>query len=311
MVGQRVDVLTRTAACPGVVAARTRSGSGARTASPSSYDDLFLDVGAKDGDELAELVRPATRRLARRAARLRGNRVASRAFDNRIGCYVALESARGSASRRSARRRDRRRRRAGGGGRLRRLAHAAFASSRTSRSRSTSRTRPTSAAAITRTRASRPRRRPDVSRGPSIHRDVFELLYETAEAERIPFARRGLARLTSDGRGRRLSQPPGVPTGSSPCRFATCTRPSRQPTLEDSSAPSSSIVAFALELEPGMSFARLTWKREQERHRLRRPDAVRQAQRRPRRVPRDRARRDRDPRRPRARRSPRGARSTT
>src|SRR5438045_500859 len=62
---------------------------------PLDYDDLFLDVGAKDGEELRGIVRPGDALVWHGApVALRGNRVASRSFDNRIGCYVALEAAR-------------------------------------------------------------------------------------------------------------------------------------------------------------------------------------------------------------------------
>src|SRR5438477_2467243 len=97
MVGQRVDVLTRNGPLPGVVVARVhkqRRGRGEER-KPVEYDDLFLDVGAKDGDELRSLVRPGDAAVWHGAPLvLHGSRVASRAFDNRIGCYVALEVAR-------------------------------------------------------------------------------------------------------------------------------------------------------------------------------------------------------------------------
>src|SRR6478752_82379 len=97
MVGQRVDVLTRDGRLPGVVVARVqkqRRGRGEERKA-IEYEDLVLDVGAKDGDELKKLVRPGDAALWHGAPlALAGNRVASRAFDNRIGCYVGLEAAR-------------------------------------------------------------------------------------------------------------------------------------------------------------------------------------------------------------------------
>src|SRR4051812_16648225 len=97
MVGQRVDVLTRDGPLPGVVVSRVhkqRRGRGEER-KPIEYEDLVLDVGAKDGDELKKLVRPGDAALWRgEPTPLAGTRVASRAFDNRIGCYVALEAAR-------------------------------------------------------------------------------------------------------------------------------------------------------------------------------------------------------------------------
>src|SRR5262245_37419043 len=57
MVGQRVDVLTRDGAVPGVVVAKKQKGVGADRKA-IQRDDLVLDVGAKDGEELRSLIRP-------------------------------------------------------------------------------------------------------------------------------------------------------------------------------------------------------------------------------------------------------------
>ena len=95
MVGQRVDVLTRNGAVPGVVAAKEQKRRPGADRKPVERDDLVLDVGAKDGDELRSLIRPGDNVIWHGAPlALHGNRVVSRAFDNRMGCYVALESAR-------------------------------------------------------------------------------------------------------------------------------------------------------------------------------------------------------------------------
>jgi len=57
--------------------------------------DLFIDVGARDGAEARSLVRLGDGVvLAPEPVELRNNRVASRSFDNRVGCFVALETAR-------------------------------------------------------------------------------------------------------------------------------------------------------------------------------------------------------------------------
>ena len=95
LLGQRVHVLVRGGAIPGVVAARFQKRKRGEDRKPLDYDDLFLDVGAKDGDELRGLVRPGDVLVWHGAPlALRGDRFASRSFDNRIGCYVALEAAR-------------------------------------------------------------------------------------------------------------------------------------------------------------------------------------------------------------------------
>src|SRR6266568_713897 len=91
MLGQRVDVLNREGVVLGVLAGRQQKRKRGEDRKPLDYDDLFLDVGAKDGEELRGIVRPGDALVWHGApVALRGNRVASRSFDNRIGCDVAL-----------------------------------------------------------------------------------------------------------------------------------------------------------------------------------------------------------------------------
>jgi putative aminopeptidase FrvX len=258
MVGQRVDVLTRNGPLPGVVVARVQKLRRSEERKPVDYQDLFLDVGAKDGAELKQLLRPGDAALWHGPPlELAGNRVASRAFDNRIGCYVALEAARRLAER--------------GGGPGDFIAVAAvqeevgdFAGSRTSAFA----TEPQVALAVDVTHANDVRggepedegrvvlgEGPTLSRGPSIHPAVFELLYATAEAEKIPFAvevSRGTTNTDADAvyLSRR-----GVATGlvSVPLRYMHS--PVETADLEDSERAVQLVVAFALKLEPGLSFA--------------------------------------------------------
>jgi endoglucanase len=192
MVGQRVDVLTRDGVLPGVVTARVqklRRGRGEERRAVE-YEDLVLDVGAKDGEELRTLVRPGDAVLWRgEPLQLRGARLASRAMDNRLGCYVALEVARRVAEQ--------------GGAPGDVIAVAAvqeevgdYAGARSAAFA----TEPEVAIAVDVTSATDVRggdpeddgavllgKGPAVTRGASLHADVFELLHETAEAEGIPF----------------------------------------------------------------------------------------------------------------------------
>ena len=85
---------------------------------------------------------------------------------------------------------------------------------------------------------------------------MFELLYETAEQEEIPFTVESLGRATGH---RRRCDPPrraGVPTGlvSVPCRYMHS--PVELVSLTDIDAAAKLIAAFAQRLEPGMSFER-------------------------------------------------------
>jgi endoglucanase len=172
-----------------------------------------------------------------------------RSFDNRIGCYVALEAARRIAER--------------GGGPGDVIAVAAvqeevgdFAGSRTTAFA----TEPDVAIAIDVTRATDIRggdhddegkivlgSGATLTRGPSLHPGVFELLHDTAEAEGIPFSvevSRGTTYTDADAvyLSRR-----GAPTVASRCR------PRYAPLIERSISTTSSavrlIVAFAGRLE--------------------------------------------------------------
>jgi endoglucanase len=258
MLGQRVHVLARGGALPGIVGARFQKRKRGEDRKPLDYDDLFLDVGAKDGDELRGLVRPGDVLVWHGApVALRGERFASRSFDNRIGCYVALEAARRIGEQ--------------GGAPGEVIAVAAvqeevgdFAGSRTSAFG----IEPDVALAIDVTRATDIRGGdhedegkivlgggPTLTRGPTIHPDVFELLHDTAEAEGIPFGIEVTRGNTwTDADAVYLSRR-GVPTGlvSIPLRYMHS--PVETVDLGDVEAAVRLIVAFALGLKPGMSFA--------------------------------------------------------
>jgi len=258
MLGQRVHVLARGGAVPGVVGARFQKRKRGEDRKPLDYDDLFLDVGAKDGDELRGLVRPGDVLVWHGApVALRGERFASRSFDNRIGCYVALEAARRIGEQ--------------GGAPGEVIAVAAvqeevgdFAGSRTTAFG----IEPDVALAIDVTRATDIRGGdhedegkivlgggPTLTRGPTIHPDVFELLHDTAEAEGIPFGIEVTRGNTwTDADAVYLSRR-GVPTGlvSIPLRYMHS--PVETVDLGDVEAAVRLIVAFALGLKPGMSFA--------------------------------------------------------
>ena len=258
MLGQRVHVLARGGAVPGVVGARFQKRKRGEDRKPLDYDDLFLDVGAKDGDELRGLVRPGDVLVWHGApVALRGERFASRSFDNRIGCYVGLEAARRIGEQ------------GGASGEV--IAVAAvqeevgdFAGSRTTAFG----IEPDVALAIDVTRATDIRGGdhedegkivlgggPTLTRGPTIHPDVFELLHDTAEAEGIPFGIEVTRGNTwTDADAVYLSRR-GVPTGlvSIPLRYMHS--PVETVDLGDVEAAVRLIVAFALGLKPGMSFA--------------------------------------------------------
>jgi endoglucanase len=188
LLGQRVEVLTRAGRIPGVVSARRQKRKRGEERKPLEHSDLVLDVGAKDGEEARSLVRPGdTAVIAAAPLELRNGRVASRSLDNRIGCYVALEVARRVAA-------D-----GGSPGDVVALAVVQeevgdFAGARTAAVA----VEPQVAVAVDVTHATDVRggdpeedgehklgSGPALIRGPSLHPGVFDLLYETAEAEKI------------------------------------------------------------------------------------------------------------------------------
>ena len=186
--GQRVSVITRDGMLPGVIHSKQPRAKRAADRKPPAYEDLVLDLGAKDGEELRSLVRPGDAAVWHGAPlALRGNRVASRSIDNRVGCYVALETARRVAEQ--------------GGAPGDVIAVAAvqeevgdFAGSRTTAFA----TEPDIAIAVDVTHATDVRGGdpedegkvtlgggPTLMRGTSLHPMLFELLHATSEAEKI------------------------------------------------------------------------------------------------------------------------------
>jgi putative aminopeptidase FrvX len=189
LLAQRVRVMTRDGELPGVIG-KKRSPFKKDKDEKIELADLHLDIGARDGDEAKKLVRigdPAV--LVSEPVELPNNRVMSRSFDNRIGCFVAFETARRLAE--------------AGGPPGDVIAVAAvgeevgdFAGSRTTAYR----VRPDYAIAIDVTDArdvpdADPKEAGDVklgagavlTRGAPLNAKLFELLHETAERESIPF----------------------------------------------------------------------------------------------------------------------------
>jgi endoglucanase len=186
--GQRVEVLTRAGRIPGIVTSRRQKRRRGEERKPLDHSDLVLDIGAKDGEEARSLVRAGdTAVIAGAPLELRNDRVASRSLDNRIGCYVALEVARRVAAQ------------GGAPGDVVGLAVVQeevgdFAGSRTTAWA----VEPDVAIAVDVTHATDVRggdpeedgehklgSGPALMRGPSLHPGVFDLLHETAEAEKI------------------------------------------------------------------------------------------------------------------------------
>jgi putative aminopeptidase FrvX len=191
LVGQRVELQTRAGAIPGVIGKKPIHllQPDEREKAPK-LRDLHIDVGARDGDEARGLVRIGdVAVIAGEPVELPNERVASRAMDNRLGCYIALETARRVAQ---------------AGGAAADVAALAVTQEETGTFAGARTTAfsldPQVAIVVDVTHATDapgidPKELgkhplgsgPVIGRGPVLHPRVFELLHDTAEAEGIPF----------------------------------------------------------------------------------------------------------------------------
>jgi putative aminopeptidase FrvX len=258
-VGQRVRLLTRSGPISGVIGRKPIHllKDEERKKAPETKE-LHIDIGARDGEEARELVRigdVATVDVG--PIELRDGRVVARALDNRIGCYVAAQAARLVAE-------------AGGApGDVVALAvvqeETSLAGSRTSAFG----LEPDVAIAVDVTFATdQPGIElgemtkhplgsgPTISRGAPLHPRVFELLYDAAEQEEIPFTVESVGRYTGTDADTISVSRAGVPTGlvAVPVRYMHS--PVELATVEDIDDAARLIAAFAQRLEPGMSFER-------------------------------------------------------
>lgn len=96
LVGQRVEILTREGVVPGVVGRKPPHLTDPEERKKAvELKKLHVDIGANDGDEARSLVRPGDQVvIAAEPLDLPNGRVASRALDNRLGVFVAIEVAR-------------------------------------------------------------------------------------------------------------------------------------------------------------------------------------------------------------------------
>ncbi len=96
IVGQRVEVLAFGGPVPGVIGKKAiHVLEKEERERPSKVKDLWIDIGAKDGEEARKLVRVGDASvLAARVLEIPNDRIVSRSIDNRIGALVALETLR-------------------------------------------------------------------------------------------------------------------------------------------------------------------------------------------------------------------------
>jgi len=259
LVGQRVVLGTRDGELPGVIGKKPihllREEDRKKVA---EVRELHIDVGAKDGKQARELVRVGdVAVIAGEPLELPGGRLASRALDNRLGSFVALEAARLVAQ--------------AGGAQWDLTAVAAvqeettFGGSRTSAFA----LEPDAAIVVDVTHATDAPgievkemgkhelgSGPVVSRGSTLNPRLFELLYDAATAEQIPFTVEASGRATgTDADAVHISRG-GVPTAlvSIPLRYMHS--PVELVALADVHACARLIAAAVLRLDGETTFAR-------------------------------------------------------
>ncbi|MGH2914275.1 MAG: M20/M25/M40 family metallo-hydrolase [Solirubrobacteraceae bacterium] len=259
LVGQRVTIATRGGDVQGVIGRKPiHLITGDDGDKAPKLKDLHIDVGAKDADDAAQMVRIGDVGVIDvEPVEMPNGRLASRSLDNRVGCYVAAEAARLVAAE------------GGAPGDVVALAvvqeETSFAGSQTSAFS----LNPDLAIAVDVTFATdQPGIElgemtkhelgsgPVIARGTSLHPQVSELLYETAETLELPFTVESLGRRTgTDADAIHLARA-GIPTGliSVPLRYMHS--PVELICLADIQVAAELIAEFARRLTPGMSLQR-------------------------------------------------------
>jgi putative aminopeptidase FrvX len=259
LVGQRIVLTTRDGELRGVIGRKPihllRGDD--RDKAPKTKD-LHIDIGAVDGDEARTLVRIGDVGVIDVAPLvLRNERIASRSLDNRVGAYVAAETARRVAA-------------AGGAsGDVFGLAvvqeETTFAGARTSAFG----LQPDVAVAVDVTHATdQPGVElgldtkhelgsgPVIARGLSLHPAVTELLLTTAEQEGIPHTVESAGRATGTDADAVHATATGIPTAvvSIPLRYMHS--PVELVALSDVDAAVQLLAAFAQRLGPDLVLER-------------------------------------------------------
>ena len=216
LVGQRVEVATRDGVVPGVIGKKPihllKDDERKKVA---ELKDLHIDIGANDADEARGLVRIGdVAVISGEPLELPNGRAASRSMDNRLGCYVAYEAARLVAG--------------AGGAPGDVVAVAAVQEETTFGGAATTAfsLKPDLAIVVDVTHATDAPgidvnelgahpfgSGPVIERGSNLNPKVFELLYDTAEAEGIPYTVAASGRHTGTDADAMHLAAGGVPCG--------------------------------------------------------------------------------------------------
>jgi endoglucanase len=258
LMGQRFELLTRNGRLPAAVSRKRIQPEQVRDRPRAELTDLHIDIGAADREQAESLVRVGDPGVwVGPPVELPNDRLLSKALDNRLGAYIALESARRIAESREAQ-----------------LDVVAVAAVQEEIGLYGARTAaygldPQVAIAIDVTPATDypggDARRAGkielgmgamIARGPTLNKHVTDLLGEAAEAEGIPHAWEVYARTTSTDADEIHFTRAGIPTGliSIPTRYLHS--PNEICALEDVESIIRLIVAFAKRLSRDQSFIR-------------------------------------------------------
>jgi endoglucanase len=260
LLGQRVELLAREGPVPGVIGRKGRKRPKPGDKPPQvELDDLHIDIGARDrADALGRVRLGDVAVIAGEPVELANDRLASRALDNRLGAYVALEAARLVAE-------------AGGSpGDFAAVAAVQeevgdFGGARTS----VFALQPKVALAVDVTDAtdvpeadvkgwgeSKLGEGPVINRGSTINPKVFDLLVETAESEGIRYTVNVSAGTTDTDMDAAYASRAGIATGLISLATRYIHTPTEVVALEDVEATARLVAAFAQRLEPGLDFTR-------------------------------------------------------
>jgi putative aminopeptidase FrvX len=258
LMGQRFELMTRNGRIPAAVSRKRINPEQVRDRPRPELADLHIDIGAKDRAEAESLVRVGDAGVwAGPPVELPNGRLLSKALDNRLGAYIALEAARRIAETKDAQ-----------------VDVVAVAAVQEEIGLYGARTAaygldPQVAIAIDVTPATDypggdPRRAGKIelgmgamiARGPTMNKHVTDLLGEVAEAGGITHAWEVYARITSTDADEIHFTRAGIPTGllSIPTRYLHS--PNEICALEDVESNIRLIVAFAKRLTRDQSFIR-------------------------------------------------------
>jgi putative aminopeptidase FrvX len=259
LVGQRVLLGTRDGAVAGVVGKKPihllKEDERKKVA---RVEELHIDIGARDGEEARGRVRIGdVAVIAGEPVELPNGRAVSRSMDNRLGCYVAYEAARLVHE-------------AGGApGDL--VAVAAVQEETTFGGATTTAyaLRPDVAIVVDVTHATDAPgvdvnelgahpfgSGPVIERGSNLNPRVFEVMYETAEAEAIPFTVQASARSTGTDLDAMHASRGGIPSGGVGLPLRYMHSPVEMVQLDDIANAARLVAAVAQRLTTETSFAR-------------------------------------------------------